>query len=127
MNTQEKLAVAVAVLSFLAGASAQLSDVFAPLGAYAPILVTEITTLCGLAGGILAIILKAKSSTEAQVRAVVSQGDDPDVQRALVLRVADYPGVTKIVTNPQARPTLQALANDPAVDKVEPAPPPSRK
>lgn len=120
MTKQEKLALWIAILAFVAGAGSQLNDLFSPLGTFAPVVVKEITTLCALSGGILALVLKANSTTSAQTQTVVEHADESATQEKLVLRVADYPGVDKIQTNQRASPILKSLALDPEIEKVEP-------
>lgn len=104
MTTVQKLAITMAVLGFLAGAGTQLTDIFAPIGSAAPIIVKEIVSLSGFVGGILGVVLSFLTGQSGQIKAVQSM-----------------PGVDKIVVNAQASPALAQIAVDPN-SKVEPTP-----
>lgn len=105
MTTVQKIALTIAVLGFLAGAGTQLTDIFAPLGSIAPVIVKEIVSVSGFVSGILGVVLSFATGQAQQVKAV-----------------QDMPGVEKIVVNTQANQTLAQLAIDPEQDKVEVAP-----
>ena len=105
MNTTQKITLAIAVLGFLAGAGTQLTDIFAPLGSIAPIIVKEIVSLSGFVSGILGVVLMATSGQAAQVKAVQAM-----------------PGVESIVVNKDANPILAKLAVDQTQTKVDIAP-----
>lgn len=105
MTSSQKIALAIAVLGFVAGAGTQLTDIFAPLGAAAPLVVKEIVSICGFAGGILGIVLSFATGQAAQVKAV-----------------QDMPGVEAITVNAKANKALASLAVDPAQNKIESTP-----
>jgi len=98
LTPQQWLAIVVAICAFLSGgsAAAQMSDIIGPPLAH------TVGSIFGLAAGIGSIILATVTSQKAQVTSVEAM-----------------PGVTKIVTNPQANTTLRALADSDAHPKVE--------
>lgn len=98
----QKIALTIAVLGFLAGAGTQLTDIFAPLGSIAPIIVKEIVSIAGFVSGILGVVLSFATG-----------------QANLVKSVQDMPGVESIVVNAKANPTVAQLAIDPAQAKIE--------
>lgn len=77
MNTAQKLALTIGILGFLGGASTQLTDIFAPLGSAAPIIVKEIVSLSGFFSGVLGIVLTFTTGQGAQIKSVVAMADDP--------------------------------------------------
>lgn len=103
MTLTQKLALAISILGFLAGAGSQLGDIFSPIGTAAPLIVKEIISISGFAGGILGIVLATLTGQSSQVKAVEAM-----------------PGVSKIITNMQANATLKALADSDEHPKVEP-------
>lgn len=62
------------------------------------------------------------AARNALVQAVVSQGDDPAVQKALIQRVSAYEGVESIQANPKMSATLKAMVDDAALTKIKPFP-----
>src|SRR5579872_5559694 len=102
LTTVQKIGLAIAVLGFLATAGTQLTDIFAPLGSLAPVIVKEIVSISGLVSGVLGIVLAFLTGQVNAVKAVQAM-----------------PGVESIVVNAKASPALAALAVDPTQDKVD--------
>ncbi len=102
MNTAQKLSLTIGILSFLATGGTQLTDVFAPFGSLAPVIVKEIVSLAGLVSGVLGIVLTFTTGQAGQVQAI-----------------REMPGVEKLLVNKDASPTLAAMAVDPAMAKIE--------
>ena len=90
--------IVIAILSVLAGATAQLTDLFGAMHAHL------IVTASNLLMTVLSSILVQMSGQSAQIRAV-----------------NDMPGVQTITVNEKANPTLAAIAVDPN-SKVEATP-----
>ena len=105
MNTPQKLALTIGILGFVATGGTQLTDIFAPFGSMAPLIVKEIVSIAGFVSGVLGIVLTFTTGQGSQVKAV-----------------QDMPGVDKIVVNKQANATLATMAIDPAQEKIEAAP-----
>lgn len=101
MTTLQKMAIAIAVFSFVGGASAQLTPIFSPLGPEGPIIVSIIVSLCGFVGGVLGVIVGVMTGQAAQISAVQAM-----------------PGVQNISVNKDANSTLAALAVDPTQSKI---------
>lgn len=102
LTTVQKIGISIAVLGFLAGSATQLTDIFAPLGSIAPVIVKEIVTISGFISGILGIVL---SFLTGQANAVKT--------------VQAMPGVESIMVNEKASPALAALAVDPLQPKID--------
>ena len=102
LTTVQKIGLAIGVLGFLATAGTQLTDIFAPFGSAAPVIVKEIVSVSGLISGILGIVLAFLTGQTNTIKAV-----------------QDMPGVEKIIVNSQANATLATLAVDPAQPKIE--------
>lgn len=77
MNLAQKLGLAIGIFGFLASGGTQLTDVFAPFGSAAPLIVKEIVSLSGLATGIMGVILAFITGARGQVQAVVAMAKDP--------------------------------------------------
>lgn len=105
LTNVQKIALTIAVLGFLAGAGTQLTDIFAPFGSAAPLIVKEIVSLSSFVSGILGVGLSFISGQGSQIAAVQAM-----------------PGVEKIVVNAKASPTLATMAVDEANPKIEAAP-----
>lgn len=105
MNTAQKLALTIGILGFVATGGTQLTDIFAPFGSMAPLIVKEIVSLAGFVSGVLGIVLTFTTGQGSQVAAVQSM-----------------PGVEKIVVNKDANATLAAMAVAPENNKIEAAP-----
>ncbi len=105
MTPVQKIALAIALLGFLAGAGTQLTDIFAPFGSIAPLIVKEIVTISGFISGGLGIYLSFVTGTANQIQAVQAM-----------------PGVDKIVVNEKAGAALATLAVDPANNKIQTTP-----
>ena len=105
LTTVQKIGLSIGVLGFLSTAGTQLTDVFAPFGSLAPVLVKEIVSLSGLVSGVLGIVMAFLTGQANAVKAVQAM-----------------PGVESIQVNAQANPTLAALAVDPAQPKIDIAP-----
>jgi hypothetical protein len=87
--------LAIGVLGFLASATTQLTDIFAPFGSLAPVIVKEIVSASGFISGILGVVLAFLTGQANAVKAVQAM-----------------PGVQSITVNAQASPALAALAVD---------------
>jgi len=105
VNTAQKLALTIGILGFVATGGTQLTDIFAPLGSLAPIVVKEIVSLAGFVSGVLGIVLTFTTGQGSQIAAVQAM-----------------PGVSKIVVNEKANATLATLAVDTTQPKIEVAP-----
>ena len=105
MTLIQKIALSIAVLGFLSGATTQLTDILAPFGSFAPVIVKEIVSLAGVVSGILGVVLSFMTGQAKQVQTVQAM-----------------PGVEKIVVNEKASAALATLAVDPAQDKIEVTP-----
>ena len=105
LTLTQKLGISIAMLGFIAGSATQLTDIFAPLGSVAPLIVKEIVTISGFVSGVLGIVLSFISG-----------------QASIVKSVQDMPGVESIVVNAKASPVLAQMALDPAQAKIDVAP-----
>lgn len=99
LTPKQWLAIIVAVLSAMAAATSQMTEIFGPT------LAKSIMAGAGLLNTILSSILAILSS-----------------QTSLVKDVQAMPGVDKITVNAQANQTLATIATDPQNTKVEPTP-----
>lgn len=77
LTLPQKLGLAIALLGFLATAGTQLTDIFAPFGSAAPVIVKEIVSLSGFVSGILGIVLATVSTQTNAIKAVVEMAKDP--------------------------------------------------
>lgn len=77
LTLPQKLGLAVALLGFISGAGTQLTDIFAPLGSIAPVIVKEIVTIAGFISGILGVILAMVTTQNNALKAVVEMAKDP--------------------------------------------------
>ena len=77
MNTAQKLALTIGILGFVATGGTQLTDIFAPFGSMAPLIVKEIVSLAGFVSGVLGIMLTFTTGQSSQVKAVVELAKDP--------------------------------------------------
>lgn len=102
MTYIQKIALTIAVLSFLAAAGTQLTDILAPLGSIAPIVVKEIVSLSGFVSGILGVVLSFATGQASQVKTVQAM-----------------PGISGITVNASASPELAQLAVDPTQNKID--------
>lgn len=105
MTTAQKLALTIGILGFVATGGTQLTDIFAPFGSLAPLIVKEIVSLAGFVSGVLGIVLTFTTG-----------------QGSMVKSVQEMPGVEKIIVNEKANATLATLAVDPAQAKIETTP-----
>lgn len=105
MTNVQKISLAIAILGFLAGASTQLTDIFAPFGSMAPVIVKEIVTVSGFISGGLGVFLSSITGQASQVQAVQAM-----------------PGIAAITVNKNATAALAALAVDPANTKIQATP-----
>jgi hypothetical protein len=96
LSLGQVLAVIVAMLSFTAGATAQLDPIVGHSQA------VFISSLCSFAAGLLAVPLTILFSQSQQIKAV-----------------QNMPGIEKLVVNWQANTALATLATDPAQPKIE--------
>lgn len=101
----QKIALSIAVLGFLSTATTQLTDILAPFGSLAPLIVKQIVSLSGFVSGILGVFLSFMTGQAKQITTVQAM-----------------PGVEKIVVNEKASGALATLAVDPAQEKIEAAP-----
>jgi len=97
LNRNQIISIVIAVLSVMAGSTAQLTDLFGPGIAH------TIISVAGLCNTILSSVMVIITSQGAQVRDVLAM-----------------PGVEKINVNAAANKTLAAIAIDPSVDKIAP-------
>ena len=97
----QKIGLAIGVLGFLATAGTQLTDIFAPFGSLAPVIVKEIVSISGLISGVLGIVLAFMTGQANSIKAV-----------------QEMPGIEKIIVNSQANATLATFAVDPAQPKI---------
>lgn len=96
LNLKQWLAIVVAVLSAMAAATTQMTEIFGPT------LAKSLMAGAGLLNTILSSILAIVSS-----------------QTGLLKDVQAMEGVDKIVVNKDASPALATLAVDPRQDKIE--------
>ena len=105
LTLTQKLGISIAMLGFVAGSATQLTDIFAPFGSVAPLIVKEIVTISGFVSGVLGIVLSFISG-----------------QASIVKSVQAMPGVESIVVNANANQALAQLAVDPVQAKIDVAP-----
>ena len=105
LTTVQKIGLAIGVLGFLATAGTQLTDIFAPFGSMAPIIVKEIVSISGFISGILGIVLAFLTGQANTIKAV-----------------NDMPGVERIIVNEKSNPVLAALAVAQVGNKIEATP-----
>lgn len=77
LTLPQKIGLAIALLGFIATAGTQLTDIFAPLGSIAPVIVKEIVSLAGFVSGVLGIVLATLTSQTGAIKAVVEMAKDP--------------------------------------------------
>lgn len=77
MNTAQKLGLTIGILGFVGGASTQLTDILAPFGSMAPVIVKEIVSLAGFVSGIFGIMLTFTTGQDSQIKSVVEMAKDP--------------------------------------------------
>ena len=97
LNRNQIISIVIAVLSVMAGSTAQLTDLFGPG------IAKTIISVAGLCNTILSTVLAVISSQGAQVHDVLAM-----------------PGVEHIDVNAAANKTLAAIAIDPSVNKIAP-------
>lgn len=97
LNQNQIIAITIAVLSVLAGSTAQLTDLFG--GGTAKTIISVAT----LGNAVLSSILAVVSSQGSQIKSVLAM-----------------PGIQHVDVNAQANPVLAALAVDPTVNKIAP-------
>lgn len=78
MNTAQKLALTIGILGFVATGGTQLTDIFAPFGSMAPLIVKEIVSLAGFISGVLGIVLTFLTGQGSQIKSVVEMAKDKD-------------------------------------------------
>lgn len=105
MMSVQKIALTIAALGFLAASGTQLTDIFAPFGSAAPVIVKEIVSISTFISGGLGVLLTFMTGQASQIKAVQAM-----------------PGIEKITVNEKANATLATLAVDPAQDKIETIP-----
>lgn len=99
LNRNQIISIIIAVLSVMAGSTAQLTDLFGPG------IAKTIISVAGLCNTILSSVMVIITSQGSQVRDVLAM-----------------PGVDKIDINAAANKTLAEIAIDPKVDKIAPTP-----
>lgn len=99
LTPQQWIAITIGMLSFLGGASAQLTQLFGATVA------ADVASVVMLLAGMLSVPMTVMSGQSAQVKAVQAM-----------------PGVDAITVNKNATPVLAAIAVDPANDKIAPVP-----
>lgn len=97
LTRNQIIAIVIAILSVLAGSTAQLTDLLGPTAA------KTVISIATLGNTVLASILSILSSQTAQVKDVLAM-----------------PGVDKVEVNAQASKALATVAVDPTVDKISP-------
>ena len=97
LNGTQAIAIIIAVLSVLSGATAQLTDLFGAIVA------KDLVSGAGLVTAILSSVLAVITSQGSQVKNVLAM-----------------PGVEKVTVNAQANQELAQLAVDPKVNKISP-------
>lgn len=102
LTTVQKISLTISVLGFLAGASTQLTDIFAPLGSVAPLIVKEIVSISGFVSGILGIVLATATGQSAQIKAVVDMAKDPasSVQGVITSATPEGKALAASITGP---------------------------
>jgi hypothetical protein len=78
MTTAQKLALSIGILGFVATGGTQLTDILAPLGSIAPLIVKEIVSLAGFVSGVLGIVLTFMTGQSSQIKSVVEMAKNPD-------------------------------------------------
>lgn len=78
LTTAQKLGVSIGILGLVAGSATQLTDIFAPFGSVAPLIVKEIVSLASFASGILGVILSFLTGQTSQIKNVVEMAKDPN-------------------------------------------------
>lgn len=120
MNAKN-LSLAVAILSFVGGSTAALNAIVHGLP-FENTAAAVIQVACGLAGylgAIVGVVVAWMTRQEGQVQAVLAKADQPEVQEALLRRVAQYPGVKAIDTDPvRANEVVNKLAADSSAPKI---------
>ena len=101
----QKIALSIAALGFLAASGTQLTDIFAPFGSSAPVIVKEIVSVSSFVSGGLGVFLSFITGQTQQVQAVQAM-----------------PGVEKIIVNEKASAALATLAVDEGQAKIEATP-----
>ncbi len=97
LNQNQIIAIIIAVLSVLSGATAQLTDLFGALVA------KDVVSVSGLITTILSSVLAVITSQGSQIK-----------------NVLQMPGVDHISVNAEANSTLATIAVDPKQAKIEP-------
>ena len=77
MNLAQKLALTIGILGFVATGGTQLTDIFAPFGSIAPVIVKEIVSLASFASGVMGVILAFITGQSSQIKSVVEMAKDP--------------------------------------------------
>ncbi len=78
MNVAQKLALTIGILGFVATGGTQLTDIFAPFGSIAPLIVKEIVSLAGFATGVLGVVLAFITGQGSQIKSVVEMAKKQD-------------------------------------------------
>lgn len=112
MSPAQWIIVGIGMLSFLGGASAQLTQLFGPSVA------ADVASVTALLAGLLTVPLTVLTGQSAQVRGISAIAQTPAGQAAVLKAVEDMPGVQDVKVNRQANPTLAAAAVDPNHAKV---------
>ncbi len=99
LNQNQIIAIIIAVLSVLAGSTAQLTDLFGS----------------GVAKTIISVATLGNTVLSSVLAVVSSQG-------SVIKQVLAMPGIQHVDVNAQANSTVATLAMDSAVDKISPTP-----
>jgi hypothetical protein len=78
LTSVQKIGLAIGLLGFLATAGTQLTDIFAPFGSIAPLIVKEIVSTSGFVSGILGVLLAFITGQSSQIKAVVEMAKASD-------------------------------------------------
>lgn len=105
MTTAQKIALTIGILGYVATGGTQLTDILAPFGSMAPVIVKELVALAGFTSGTLGIVLTFMTGQAGQIKAV-----------------EDMPGVEKLIFNKKANQTAAAIAVSDDHPKVEAVP-----
>lgn len=77
-TTAQKFSISMSILGFLAGSATQLTDILAPFGSLAPVIVKEIVSISGFGTGILGVISAVYTGQNQQIKDVVELAKDPN-------------------------------------------------
>ena len=102
MNTAQKLALTIGILGFVATGGTQLTDIFAPFGSVAPLIVKEIVSTASFASGVMGVVLAFITGQSSQVKAVVemAKAADSPVQGIITSATAEGRALAASIPGP---------------------------